>query len=91
MCTTGSAVWPAICTMQPILPAATSAAPVLSIAAALRAPSAPARSGWSILYVPAEPQQKCPSGTVRTVKPAAARSAIGWRSIFWPCWSEQAE
>ena len=36
MCTTGSAVWLAICTMQPILPAATNAAPVLSIAAALR-------------------------------------------------------
>ena len=45
VCTTGSAVWAAICTMHPILPAATNAAPVLSIATALRAPSAPAKSG----------------------------------------------
>ena len=41
--------------------------------------------------MPAEPQQKCPSGTSSTSNPAARSSARGWRrSRVWPCCSEQA-
>src|SRR6185437_17090039 len=49
VCTTGSRLARAICSMQPTLPAATRAAPVLSILATLRCCSRVAISGCSML------------------------------------------
>src|SRR5262249_55238711 len=69
VCTTGTDVPPAICTMQPILPAAITSGSTLAILATLRSRNLPASSGWRMLYVPAEPQHKWPSGTSFTTKP----------------------
>src|SRR5262249_28071332 len=90
VCTTGTDVPPAICTMQPILPAAITSGPTLAILATLRSRNLPASSGWRMLYVPAEPQHKWLSGTSFTTKPFLESNSFGACVIFCPCCSEQA-
>src|SRR5271154_559565 len=58
VCTTGTDVPPAICTMHPILPAAIMSGLTIAMLATLRSRSLFAMSGWRMLYVPAEPQHK---------------------------------
>ena len=88
--TTGSVVPAAIWVMQPILPAAIRSGAVLSIAAALRSRRRVAISGCNKLYVPAEPQQRCPSGGSSTVNPASLSRCFGSFRTFCPCCNEHA-
>src|SRR5262249_3213149 len=90
VCTTGTDVPPAICTMQPILPAAITPGPTLAILATFRSRNLPASSGCRMLYVPAEPQHKWLSGTSFTTKPFLESNSFGAPVIFCPCCSEQA-
>jgi len=61
--TAGSFVPAAICVMQPMFPAAITSGRTLSIVLTLRSRNLLAISDCRILYVPAEPQHKWPSGT----------------------------
>src|SRR5208282_3364094 len=83
--TTGSLVPAAICVMQPILPAAIKSGRNLSIVPTLRSRNRLEISGCRILYVPAEPQHKWPSGTSFTAKPSLSSSSFGCRVIRCPC------
>jgi hypothetical protein len=91
VCTTGTDVPPAICTMHPILPAAIMSGLTVAILAIFRSRNLPAMSGWRMLYVPAEPQHKWLSGTSFTTKPFLESNSFGRAVIFCPCCSEQAE
>ena len=90
VCTTGTDVPPAICTMQPILPAAIISGSTFAILATLRSRNLFAMSGWRMLYVPAEPQHKWLSGTSFTTNPFLESNSFGACVIFCPCCSEQA-
>ena len=74
--TTGSFVPAAICVMQPILPAAITSGRNLSIVPTLRSRNLLAMSGCRILYVPAEPQHRWPSGTSFTTKPSLSEQLL---------------
>ena len=64
---------------------------VLAMLRSLRVRSRVAISGCSMLYVPADPQQRCPSGGSTTRKPALRSSAFGSLVICWPCCRLHAE
>ena len=91
VCTTGTDVPPAICTMHPILPAAIMSGLTFAILATFRSRNLFAMSGWRMLYVPAEPQHKWLSGTSFTTNPFLESNSFGACVIFCPCCSEQAE
>ena len=91
VCTTGTDVPPAICTMHPILPAAIMSGLTIAILATFRSRNLFAMSGWRMLYVPAEPQHKWLSGTSFTTNPFLESNSFGSCVIFCPCCSEQAE
>src|SRR6266436_2977359 len=91
VCTTGTDVPPAICTMHPILPAAIMSGLTFAILATFRSRNLFAMSGWRMLYVPAEPQHKWLSGTSFTTNPLLESNSFGACVIFCPCCSEQAE
>ena len=88
--TTGIDVPAAICVIQPMLPAAITSGLTFSIFATLRLRSRSASSGWRMLYVPAEPQHRCDSGTSLTTKPRLESNSFGGRTTFCPCCNEQA-
>ena len=91
VCTTGTDVPPAICTMHPILPAAIMSGLTIAMLATFRSRNLLAMSGWRMLYVPAEPQHKWLSGTSFTTNPLLESNSFGACVIFCPCCSEQAE
>src|SRR5262249_41482872 len=90
VCTTGTDVPPAICTMHPILPAAIISGLTIAILAIFRSRNLLAMSGWRMLYVPAEPQHKWLSGTSFTTNPFLESNSFGAPVIFCPCCSEHA-
>src|SRR6266851_3623133 len=75
--TTGISVPAAICVMQPILPAAITSGLSFSIFPTLRSRNLLASSGCSMLYVPAEPQHRCPSATSFTTNPNLQSNSFG--------------
>jgi hypothetical protein len=77
VCTTGTDVPPAICTMHPILPAAIMSGLTIAILATFRSRNRFAMSGWRMLYVPAEPQHKWLSGTSFTTNPFLESNSFG--------------
>src|SRR4029077_11442349 len=91
VCTTGTDVPPAICTMHPILPAAIMSGLTVAILAIFRSRNLLAMSGWRMLEVPAEPQHQLLSATSFTLNPFWESNSFGSAVIFCPCCSEQAE
>src|SRR6185503_9718648 len=81
----------ASCVMQPTLPVATTSARASAMCVSLRSRKRVASCGCKTLYVPAEPQQRCPSAISLTANPAAASNARGGCSTFCPCCIEHAE
>ena len=91
VCTTGIPPPTLSCVIHPTLPVATTSARVRATCVSLRSRNRLASSGCRTLYVPAEPQQRCPSAISFTSNPAAASSARGGCSTFCPCCIEHAE